>query len=107
MVLYLAHNFNVVAKDCHGAIKLKLRILSRARRRAEGKEKGLQFLLARYAPAQGHEVVQAQAAGHFAEALSSCREKAAQQSALAELLDPRPPALGVGPEPFEDPNQLG
>ena len=58
-------------------------------------------------PAQVREVMHAQAACHFAQSLAARREEAAQQPALAELLDPRPPALGIAPEPLEDSGKLG
>jgi hypothetical protein len=42
----------------------------------------------------------AQAASNLAQSIETRREEAAEHSALAELFDPRPPAIGVAPEPL-------
>ncbi len=47
-------------------------------------------------------MMQAQASGDFAQALSAGGEESAQEAAFAEFLDAGPPALGAAAEALED-----
>src|SRR5262245_64121715 len=62
--------------------------------------------LSRGTPAEIGQVMDTQASCNFAQALTARREEAAQQPALAQLLQPRPPALGTAAQPVEDSCQL-
>ena len=61
-----------------------------------------QLALSRRASALVRQVVHAQAGRDFAQALSTGREKSAQQPALAQLFQPRPPAFGAAVEPISE-----
>jgi hypothetical protein len=52
-------------------------------------------------------VIDSQVARDFAQALSFRREVAAQQPALAQFLQARPPAFRGAAEPFEEHRQFG
>src|SRR5208337_4867578 len=60
----------------------------------------------RRAAAQVRQVVHAQTLGDFPQPGTAGSKETAQQPACGQLLQPRLPVLGVGPQPLEDPGQL-
>ena len=68
-----------------------------------GMNRRIKSLLSRRASAQVRQVMHAQAGRHFPQSLAAGREESAQQPALAQLLQPRPPALRAAAQPIEDP----
>src|SRR5262245_56656371 len=58
--------------------------------------------LSRGTSAEIGQVMDTQASCDFAQTLAACRKEAAQQPALAQLLQPRPPALRAAAQPIED-----
>src|SRR5580693_9410120 len=65
------------------------------------------FALSREAPAQIRHVMDTQTPRDVSQSLPIHREESAQQSAVTEFLDPRPPAFGVASQTFQDSGHLG
>jgi hypothetical protein len=61
----------------------------------------------REAPAQIRQVMHTQTSSDVSQSLPIHREESAQQSAVAQFLDPTPPAFGVASQTFQDSGHFG
>jgi hypothetical protein len=79
-----------------------------ARGRIDGEETRIRLMASsRRASSEIRQVMDTQTPRDVAQSLPIHREESAQQSAVAQFLDPTPPAFGVASQPFQDSGHFG